>query len=405
MAVVLFTTQMQRLVIATIDFDMLRIIVLFGMIRVFWKGEHRLITLNGIDKLVLAYIFMSILVGTLLWGTMSVFIQRCGFAWSMLGSYFLCRILIIDPEDFAIAIKGLLIMAIPIAAFMILEQFTRHNLFGVMGGVPEITRIRDGRLRSQGSFNHPILAGTFGGSLLPLVAAYWHAFKDKRLVIMGVAAATAITITSNSSGPYCTYLAALTGLCFWPLRNQMRKVFWGGVSALAVLHFVIMNGPVWALIGRFSIVSGSTATHRVRIIDKTIEYFHEWWLLGTYGSGHWGWGLEDVTNMYARVCISDGFFGFLLFTAIIALSFKTIGWAVRSVKDGSGEQKFFWAIGACLFSHAVSFLGVSYFGTMFFWWVLVLAMTSALREKLLAEKGTESAFMHFSGFGLPGAHP
>ena len=40
-AVALFSTDLQRLVVATLDFDMLRIMILFGIIRVLYRSEYR----------------------------------------------------------------------------------------------------------------------------------------------------------------------------------------------------------------------------------------------------------------------------------------------------------------------------------------------------------------------------
>jgi len=139
----------------------------------------------------------------------------------------------------------------------------------------------------------------------------------------------------------------------------------------------VMNAPVWFIIARFGIVSGSTASFRARIIDKAIERFPEWALLGTYGSGHWGWGLEDVTNWYVRHCISGGLLYFILFLLVIYFCFKAVGHAVREA-DNIQTKRLVWAMGACLFSHTVSFLGVSYFGQIVFFWFMLLAMISSV---------------------------
>jgi len=161
------------------------------------------------------------------------------------------------------------------------------------------------------------------------------------------------------------------------MRNNMKIIIGGGIACIIGLH-IAMKAPVWFLIARMDLVGGSVSGHRARLIDKAIEYFHEWWLLGTYGSGHWGWGLEDVTNWYVRHCINGGLLYITLFIVIIYLCFKAVIKAVRSIENQPDLQKFIWAMGVCLFSHTVSFIGVSYFGKIIFFWFLILAMLSTV---------------------------
>lgn len=92
-----------------------------------------------------------------------------------------------------------------------------------------------------------------------------------------------------------------------------------------------------------------------------------------------GMGLQDVTNMYVRVAVNGGVFYLLLFVVIIATCFKTIGRTNLIIEDQPDLQKFIWAMGACLFSYTVLFLGVSLFGNIVFFWYMVLAMISCLK--------------------------
>lgn len=378
-ATALFITLMQRFVIATLDFPMLRFMVIVGFLRVAVRSEHRLIHLNSIDKMIIVFAFLGVATGTILWGTFGAFISRCGGTMDILGIYFLCRIFIHDTDDMERVIKAIVIMSIPVALFMVNEQVSGRNVFSVLGGVPAITVIREGKLRSQGAFSHPIIAGAFGATLMPLVIGYWFRTRENRILITGIISATTITITSNSSAPFMTYLAAIIGLSFWPLRRQMRMVFWSGVAGLVGLHMV-MKAPVWALVARTKLVTGSTGYHRFALIDSAIKNFHEWWLVGTYTTGHWGWGLQDVTNMYVRVGVNGGVFYLLLFVVIIATCFKTVGRTSLIIEDQPDLQKFIWAMGACLFSFTVLFMGVSLFGNIAFFWYMILAMISSLKS-------------------------
>ena len=46
----------------------------------------------------------------------------------------------------------------------------------------------------------------------------------------GLAGATAMVITSNSSTSWLALGGSLVGLAFWPLRKQMRLIRWGLVA-------------------------------------------------------------------------------------------------------------------------------------------------------------------------------
>jgi len=377
-AIALFITSMQRFVIATLDFPMLRFMIIIGFLRVAVRAEHRLIHLNSIDKMIIAFALLGVASGTILWGTFGAFISRCGNAVDLLGIYFLCRIFIHDIEDFERVIKAIVIMSVPVALFMVNEQVSGRNYFSTLGGVPEMTFIREGKVRSQGAFSHPIIAGGFGATLMPLVIGHWFRTREKRILVIGIISTATITITSNSSAPFLTYLAAIIGLSFWPLRRHMRIVLWSGVACLVGLHMV-MKAPVWALVARSGIISGSGGYHRFALIDSAIKNLHEWWLVGTYSTGHWGWGLQDVTNMYVRIGVNGGLIYLLLFLIIIASCFKTVGRTILTIEDQPDLQKFIWAMGACLFSYTVLFMGVSLFGQIVFFWYMILAMISSLQ--------------------------
>ena len=156
---------------------------------------------------------------------------------------------------------------------MILEQINGRNMFSIFGGVPEFTFVRDGRLRSQGAFSHPILAGSYGAALVPLSYCIW-VMGNKKYAISGFVVGTIMVITSASSGPLLSFLAGILGLLMWHFRNYMRIIVWLFMGILTALH-LIMNAPVWALIYRVAIVGGSTGYHRYSLIDRAIKNFGE----------------------------------------------------------------------------------------------------------------------------------
>ncbi|MBN2106594.1 MAG: hypothetical protein JW832_04150 [Deltaproteobacteria bacterium] len=377
-AVALYITNMQRIVIADLDFFMLRIMVLIAFLRIVARAEYRGLHLTGIDYLVFSLSGVIIITRTALLQTTGIFINRLGCTFDLLGMYFTVRILVRSFDDIGIFIKGIILMSLPLAFFMTLEQITGINRFSALGGVPEAAFVRGGRIRSQGAFSHPILAGTFGASSLALAAGLLLQNTRSRLMALtGIAAATIITIMSASSGPIITYLAAVAGFCAWPMRRYLKPIVWSCIAFVALLQLV-MKANVWWLITRFKIVSGSTGSHRAMLLDAFFERFDEWWLIGTPSSGHWGWGLEDVTNMFVRMGIDAGLAGLLLFLAIIFFCFKSVGRSIRASAQLPGNQKLLWALGVYLFSHVISFMGVSYFSQMPFFYYTTIALISSV---------------------------
>ncbi len=241
----IFIPIQQRLVIASVDFFMLRILILFGWARLIARSEYHDLRLNTLDKAMILWAVAGTISYACLWETSEALIYKLGASFDALGSYFMIRVFVRDFQDIQYVIKALAIICVLLAAAMLIERTTGRNAFAVFGGVPEITLVREGRLRCQGAFVHPILAGTFGASLIPLFLSLWWQSEDgKKLAILGVLAGTLITFTSSSSGPIMTYLAGLLGLCLWPFRHHMRPIRWGMVYVLLALH-IVMKAPVF----------------------------------------------------------------------------------------------------------------------------------------------------------------
>jgi hypothetical protein len=282
-----YTTLGQRVVIAGLNFDIIRILLLFGWVRLLIRGELKAFDFTVIDKLIIAFVLASVITATILTPTMDTLINRMGQAYNTILTFFLFRFLVRDLDEIIFMLKITAIVILPLALSMIIEKSTQRNIFSVFGGVSEFTMIREGSLRCQGPFRHPILAGTFGATLFPLFFALWNRqTKGRIFAYIGIISSTIITVASASSGPLMAYLASIIGLFFWPLRNKMRFVRWALLAGIAMLA-VFMKAPIWFLIGRLSAITGGTGWDRSELIDEAIKHFSEWWLLGTTYTAHW----------------------------------------------------------------------------------------------------------------------
>jgi len=367
-------------IIAGLHFSALRLIILSGWLRVIFRREFS-IKLNIVDKLLILWTIFNVVSNTILWQTSEAFINRLGFIYDVIGIYFLFRFLILDIAEIELVIKGLAIILIPLTILMLNEYMTGRNLFSIFGGVNEYTAIRDGKFRCQGPFDHPILAGTFGATIMPLFVSLWFKQGIKISGIIGFVTATIITGLSVSSGPFIAYIFGILGIMMWPLRQQMRLVRYVAIFILIMLH-AVMKAPAWHIMARIADLTGGHGWYRAAVIDSAIEHFSEWWMVGTKNTANWGLTVlpnnptkSDMTNQYLNIGIDGGLITMLLFILIIIIAFRDLGRSLKATENEPFPLKFLlWSMGAALFAHAVNFLSVSYYDQSIVFWYLLLAM-------------------------------
>jgi hypothetical protein len=374
-----FITNMQRISLAGVDFSMLRIITMVGLFRIIIRDDKMSMKFNSIDKILIYYSIIKVLSFTILWSNANAFIYMLGQILDTIGAYFLIRFAIYDFKEYDIIIKTMIISAIFVSVFMVLEHLSGgRNIFSVFGGVPEMSEVRNGRLRAQGAFGHSIMAGTFGAALLPLSWGLWQR-KFKKTAVIGIIASIVITFASSSSGPIMSLLFGIFGICFWFLNRYtaiIRNMFF---VSLVLLHLV-MKAPIWHLIARIDIVGGSTGYHRYLLMDAAIHNFFGWFLFGIRDTGVWGRGLQDITNQYILEGANGGIITMILFIVVIIKCFSTVGFARAKVIDQPDAQMFIWSLGVVLFAHTINFISVSYFEQLVFIFYLLLAMISSLNN-------------------------
>lgn len=377
----------QILLIGGAHFPMLRLLALFGFVRMIRERVTSKSTIfsggfNRIDLYVVLYSVFVAVNGVLLFQQIGAVINQVGVLYTVFGVYFLMRLLIRDEEDIVLAIQTLIGVAVVVAATMSYEAISGHNPYALLGGADAHFYAnladRDGRFRAQGPFAHSILAGTFGAILVPLFAALWSKGKaNRKWVGVGVVASTIITLTCASSTPIMAYAAGVVALCMWPLRAWMRAFRWGIVIVLIALHMV-MKGPVWSLIEKIDLTGGSSSWHRYMLVDQCIHHFRDWWLIGVKDTSVWGWDMWDTANQYVGTADTSGLLPLIFFMAIIVYGFKYIGKARRrAAKAGDNNSaRVDWALGAGLFANAVAFIGIGYFDQSIVGWYVLLAMIS-----------------------------
>jgi len=375
----------QILVIAGLHFTLLRILLAFGMLRIFvikGPGKWNVFSggLNGVDKALILLFAVSTVAGTLLFQNAQAFIFQLGNLYNAFGAYFLLRCLVRDREDVTRLIRVLALIVVVLGAVMTFEHLTKGwNPYSLLGGAKAryfaADLSRDGHIRATATFGTPILAGTFGAVLLPAFIGLWISDRKQRgVALCGILGATAMTAASHSSTPAFAYVLGILGLCLWPIRGMMRLVRWGIVVTLVGLQMV-MKAPVYHLITRVRISGDSY--HRYALIHESVLHFWDWWLIGTKSTAGWGWDMWDTANQYVTTAINGGLLGLILLIAIIVYGFKYVGQARKAELD-KRQALFFWALGSALFAYTVSFFGISLWDQSVLEWYALLAVIGAV---------------------------
>jgi hypothetical protein len=387
----------QVLVLAGVHFPMLRLLAIFGFVRVLKerKPSKTWLFVGGYNKLDSAVILLAVTTavsGVILFREFGAVVYQAGNLVTVLGSYLLLRLLIRNEDDVVYGIQTLAWITAFCALVMTYERTTGHNPYAILGGARAAAYAnlveRADKFRAQGPFGHSILAGTFGAVVVPVFIALWlKAKKYRKLAIVGIVGGTVMTIASDSSTPILAYAAGLMAVFLWPARRWMGKVRMGIVILLVVLQ-VVMKHPVWHLIIDIDITGGSSSWHRYMLIDQCIHHFSDWCLMGVRNTGAWGWDMWDTANQYVATCDNSGLIPFILLIAGLVYGFKFLGRARRAAEKSKTTAQFIWALGAALFANVVAFVGISYWDQTQVGWYAFLAMISAVYA-VHRDKGTK----------------
>jgi hypothetical protein len=367
----------QRIVIAGLDFHFVRILAFAGILRLIIWREYVGFAINRLDYCVVAYAVVSLVAYGALYQSASAVIFKLGTTADVLGMFAVMRCMIRDRSDVLRVATALAVLALLSCPIFLFEWTTGRNMFAVFGGVPEMTAVRDGRLRCQGPFAHPILAGCFYAASVPLIAGLFSETRGRLIAVGGIVGAVSIVLSSASATPLGSLVAAAGAMMLFRLRFQMQVIRWTIFIVLLLLHLV-MAAPVWHLIARVGVVGGATGWHRFLLIDGAINHLTEWWLIGTTSTAHWGRGLGDITNQFILEGVRGGLISLFLFTLCFWTAFSFVG---RAAKAGTLSQHWpAWTVGASLATHMVSFMGVSYFGQIMTLIPITLALAAAFHR-------------------------
>jgi len=376
-----FVVPSQRIVIGGVDFTLMRLMSLVGLLRVLATGEIKGFSWNKLDSAMLAFTLVKIFI-VLLLDIPGEFVTRLGGGLDSFGMYFVCRCLIRDWSDVFSAVRGFIWVGIPVAVCFLIEFKTRKNVFGVFGYVPDLAEVREGKSRAQGAFAQPIIAGVFWATLMPLmIALAWRGRKAALEAVLGLAVATTIVVCSASSTPYMAILFGIIGAMMFRLRSLMRPIRWGLLVAFCLFQ-ILSDKPAWRLIADVDVVGGSTGYYRYKLIDQTVKHFDQWWAVGgDIQTSSWSPELVDDTNYFVVIALQGGLPLLTALVVSLAFAFGGVGRIWRQAGANRPDVIAAWALGVCILMHITSFLGVTYFGQIVMLWNLTLAMVGSLMPR------------------------
>ncbi len=363
-------------------FFAIRILVAVGLLRVFVRGERPGARLEGLDVLVIVW--------AVLMCTTSVFhesaglVGRLGKTYDTLGAYFLIRTFVRSVDDLIPSIALMVVLLLIVGIEMSGEQLGRPNLFYDLFDSPLESASRGGVVRAQGPFSHPILAGTMGAAAVPFVVVLWRQ-RYRLAACLGGLGCVLVVTSSASSGPILSATAALGAVFAFPFRSHMRALRWVAVLGYLSLELV-MNAPAYYIVTRIDFTGSSASWHRAGLIDSAFRHFNEWWLVGTDYTRHWMatgvyWSEDwsDITNEYLAMGVNGGILLMVMFILILTKGFSLVGQSLSAESEELKNSRFvIWCLGAVLFTHAVSFMGVTYFDQSVFFLYFTLASIASV---------------------------
>lgn len=369
----------QSIPIGPFHFTVIRLLIFVGVVRVAIRSEAGAIRFRAIDYVLLLWAACALCSSAFHKPIDDALVYRLGLAYNALGVYFLIRVCCTTIADAVQLITTTAFVLVPVAIAMVAERITGINAFASFGGIREFALVRDGVIRAEGPFNHPILAGTVGAVSLPLMVGI---FARRRLAaITGLAASVAMIVTSGSSGPLLAASVGIVGLLLWRYRLYMRYFRWLALLLYLALD-VLMKAPAYFILARIDVVGGSTGWHRAELIHSSINHLSEWWLAGTDYTRNWmptgvSWSENhtDITNQYLEYGVVGGLPLMILFIIAMICGFQYIGQSLRL--SGQCDTFVVWAIGVCLMAHATSCISVSYFDQSYMFLFMTLALATA----------------------------
>jgi hypothetical protein len=365
--------------VGTVDFTVRRIVILAIFINLFlrtslpWRFKF-----TWLDKLVIIFFIAQIVSNAFGDSMIKLLENRAGVAFDTVLPYFAVRMIIKSKKQYLTLLKGILIIASPLAIAGFYQCITGNNLAGFLieyhgwsdvRSEGYVALARKGFFRANVTFSISIMFGLFFAMFGPICAGIVGIEKRYRkiylaaLFLMGVG-----VFASMSSGPM---LAALLAI-FLMACYRYRK-YWKVIAVVVVLMCglveIISNRHFYDVLGGYTL-NPRGAWYRSKLIDVALFEggMSGHWLTGFGYNVEPGWcrsidgrNRTDVVNHYLLVLCRFGLVGFLPFLAMNIVAVKQLVGTFRASLPRS-DKWLIWCLGAGLFGLAGAFMSIGLFG-------------------------------------------
>lgn len=381
--------------LGTIDFTVRRVVIMALLVRA--VADARLVgrfRWLWPDKAILVYFALQIFAGAMNGAPLGrVLENRAGAAFDMVLPYFVTRLIITEKRQYVTLLKGILVLAAPVALAGLYQSMTGRNIAGVFEQYyawsegKQFTPIsRLGFYRANVTFSHSIMFGLFFSMFGPVcLGLLKQGRKHKNLYIAGLLMMGVGIFSSMSSGPLLGVVAALGFMSLYRYRGYWRQILVATAVIICLIE-IASNRHFHHVVGRFTL-SGETAWYRSRLIDVA--------LFEGGMSGHWvvgfpygmdpGWCYKidgrnhtDIVNEYISVLYQFGLVGLIPFLVLLVGAIVKL---IESLKSCVTEPDrwLVWCLMSALFGTLMAVNSVSLFDqpTTIFYMILGLCGATA----------------------------
>jgi O-antigen ligase len=361
-----------------------RLILIPSALWMMAEGMNGRVRLGGIDLLVVAVAFWVCLALFMTTDAVSAFSAAAAQATDIALAYFFGRFAIRSAHDLRIflllmapglALSGALIMLESISHRVIVQSFL-GQLTGQPFGRDSGTRL--GLFRAYGTFPHPILAGMFMASFLPLYVLSglrgWPKYA-------GIFAALASFFTLSSAALLALVFGIALSAYNW-LTERVANATWRLFIVFGALAFFAAqfgtNSGAYSLVLRFGSLNSWTGYYRTLIWDHGIRNVQKnpWFGIGYREYERLAWMSDSVDHFWLLLAIRFGVLPPILLAIAMVIVIVMLG--SRSAKLPVADSRLYRAVAITLAVFALGSLSVALWLSAHVWFFMVLGIGASL---------------------------
>ncbi|TNE29436.1 MAG: hypothetical protein EP350_09795 [Alphaproteobacteria bacterium] len=386
--------QEVRLVVGGLSiypYRMAAFVLLPWLLNRLFRGQIRL---TAIDAMVLAGALWMQISFIVFYGATEGLVRGGALLIDILPPFFVARICVRSPLD----LRRIIVLAVPVLIFvgvsMLIESISGQALirpwaasqFGPLSSYENGVEVglfdgafdyRLGMLRAAGPFPHPILAGLFLASFLPLIL---QGGLKRWPLYFGVLAGM-LAVFSISSAAWLSLVLALVLVAYDRIQQKVEILNWqGGLVAggivLIGLQAASQSGLISVLI-RFTLNPG-TAYYRKMIWDFGIRSVERnpWFGIGYTDFERATWMTNSVDNHWLLLAIRHGFLPSVLFLAVCGVLIFRL--SATSLSLAEPDRRLFVGVAIALFALVLAGFTVAFVGGMHTWLFLLLGAATSV---------------------------